>query len=74
MQYNTQREAVLDHLNRYGSITSLEAIKLYGATRLSGLIYSLRHQGYGIKTEIIRVDTKYGRKANIAKYILHEKV
>lgn len=35
-------QKVLEHLQRQGSITSLEAIELYGATRLSGIIYNLK--------------------------------
>lgn len=35
-------QKVLEHLQKHGSITSLEAIDLYGATRLSGIIYNLK--------------------------------
>ena len=34
-------EKVLEHLKEYGTITSLEAIDLYGATRLSAIIFNL---------------------------------
>ena len=48
----TQKNAVLEHLKRNGTITSLEAIDLYGATRLSGIIYNLKHKdGYNIISE-----------------------
>jgi hypothetical protein len=66
----TQTDAVLEHLEKYGHITSLEAINLYGATRLSDIIYRLRRQGYIIATEPMRVKTRYGTKTNIGKYIL----
>ena len=36
--------AVLKHLEDFGSITSWEAIKEYGATRLSAIIYNLRRK------------------------------
>ena len=68
----TQTESILAHLNKYGSITSMEAFKEYGATRLSAIIFKLKHQGYRITTEIVSVDTRYGRKANIAKYTLQK--
>ena len=35
-------EKVLNHLRERGCITSLEAIELYRATRLSDIIYRLR--------------------------------
>ena len=41
---------VLKHLECYGSITSMEAFQEYNATRLSGIIYTLRKQGYNIST------------------------
>jgi hypothetical protein len=69
---NTQTASILEHLNKKGSITSMEAFKEYGATRLSAIIYALRHQGYRITTEIIQVDTRYGRKTNIANYKLQK--
>ena len=40
---------VLNHLEKNGSITSLEAFDKYKATRLSAIIYILRHsRGYDI--------------------------
>lgn len=45
----TKTEKVLNHLKKYGNITSLEAIYKYNATRLSAIIYVLRHnRGYSI--------------------------
>ncbi len=55
---------VLDHLKEHGSITSLEAFELYGATRLSAIIFNLKHKGYEIKTaDEVCVDS-YGHKCN----------
>ena len=66
----TQTEAILKHLQEKGSITSFEAISLYGATRLSGIIYSLRKAGYNITTELRAVKNRYGRATSIAIYRL----
>lgn len=41
---------VLNHLKEHGKITSWEAIELYRATRLSGIIFCLKQQGYVIET------------------------
>ncbi len=41
---------VLNHLKEHGKITSWEAIQLYRATRLSGIIFTLKQQGYVIET------------------------
>lgn len=40
-----QRAQVLDYLKRNGKITSMEAIELFGCTRLSGRIHDLRTEG-----------------------------
>ena len=71
MQKNTQRSVILAHLQNHGSITSMEAFERYGATRLSAIIYDLKHQGHNIEVETIRVKTRYGRKTSCAKYTLN---
>lgn len=38
----TQTNEVLEHLKTHGTITSIEAIMQYGATRLSAIIFDLR--------------------------------
>ena len=68
----TQTEDVLAHLQEHGSITSMQAFNEYGATRLSAIIFSLRHQGYKISTELVAVKTRYNRITNIAKYTLQK--
>ena len=40
-----QADAILWHLKTYGTITSYEAIKEYGATRLSAIIFNHRKAG-----------------------------
>lgn len=67
----TQEMLVAKHLKEHGSITSLEAINRYGATRLSAIIYRLKHyRGLDIISESETVTTKYGVKTAIARYIL----
>lgn len=64
-------KAVLLHLEEFGSITSWEAIKEYGATRLSAIIYNLRyHYNLNIKTEIVTFKDRFGNTSEYAKYIL----
>ena len=60
---------VLEHLKTYGSITSLEAIELYGATRLSSIIHSLRKHGYNIITEYLPFVDRFGSKSHYGKYV-----
>lgn len=67
-QIKTQRDAILWHLKTYKHITSWEAIKEYGATRLSDIIFKLKNEGYPIETNLIEMKTRFGRKTNIARY------
>lgn len=61
---------VLEHLKKYGHITSLEAISLYSATRLSAIIYNLRKKGYDIETKDIDFTDMFGTKSHYGKYVL----
>ena len=67
----TKTKAVMLHLEENGSITSWEAIKEYGATRLSAIIYNLRHKyGMNIISEPFEFVDRFGSKSSYAKYIL----
>ena len=66
-------ECVLEHLKNNGCITSWEAIELYGATRLSAIIYNLRHrEGYSIDMINLPFVDRFGTKSHYGKYILVE--
>tara|TARA_R110002012_G_scaffold267178_1_gene450828 strand:+ start:757 stop:1035 length:279 start_codon:yes stop_codon:yes gene_type:complete len=67
-QVKTQREAIMWHLKTYGKITSWEAIKEYGATRLSDIIFRLKNEGYNIRTNLIKKENRFGNTTTIAKY------
>lgn len=64
-------EKVLNHLREYGSITSLEAIELYGATRLSAIIFTLRKRGLNIDTIDLPFTDRFGMKSHYGKYVLN---
>ena len=63
-----QADAILWHLKTYGTITSYEAIKEYGATRLSAIIFNHRKDGYNIESIPLKKKTRFGRTTTIAKY------
>ena len=67
---NEQKEMVRDHLHKHGSINSLEAINEYGITRLSAVIYKLRHHdSMPIQNRIRVVTNRYGKKVNVTDYV-----
>lgn len=64
-------KAVMMYLEENGSITSWEAIKEFGATRLSAIIFNLRHKyGMNIVSEPYEFIDRYGNKGSYAKYVL----
>ena len=67
-------KAIMLHLQENGSITSWEAIKEYGATRLSAIIYQLRWKyKLPIRSEKVEFTDRFGTKSSFAKYIYEKK-
>lgn len=49
----TQKEQVIEYMEKHGSITQLDAYEIGYITRLSGIIYDLKYKyGYNIRTEM----------------------
>lgn len=55
----TQCDMTIEYLEKYGSITPLEALNAYGCLRLGARISDLRHDGYNIRTEIAKGEKNY---------------
>ena len=70
---NTQKNEILEHLKKYGSITSKQAFILYGCTRLSARIYDFRKMGLTIFTIDRQGKTRYGTATRYAEYVLAPK-
>lgn len=66
------RDLILMHMKKYGSITHDEAAEEYGIKRLSARINELRNMGYPIKTDMISCKNRRGRTSNFARYSLEE--
>jgi len=50
---------ILTHLLTGSELTTLEAFKYFGCTRLSARILDLKRKGFYIKREIVKSDQKY---------------
>lgn len=59
---------VLVHLKEKGSITSWEAIELYGATRLSDIIFKLRRR-YDIDSVSHEFTDRFGTTSKFVTYV-----
>lgn len=67
----TQKNAILTHLKRFGSIEPLTALRDYGCYRLAALIHILRKDGYVINTEkVTKVSRITGKKVHFTNYKL----
>lgn len=67
---STKTTNVKEHLEKQGSITIWEAIQLYGATRLSAIIYNLRKRGYKINNNWKEETDRNGEKTRYVEYKL----
>ena len=66
---NTKYKQVLKHLIENGTIDSWTAINLYGATRLSDIIFRLRNRGY----DIVSIhNTAYDRNKELCNYTTYK--
>jgi hypothetical protein len=65
-----QLQAVKQHLESGKGITSLQAINLYGCTRLSDKIFKLRKSGMNISSLDREAVNRYGIKVRFTEYRL----
>lgn len=66
----SQKSKVFDYLDRFGSITPLEAFENFAITRLGARIYDLRQLGIVIDTVIERGFNRFGEPIKFARYFL----
>lgn len=66
----TQQELILRHLEEYGSITSLEAVELYGIMRLASRVSELRQDGHLIESTAESCRNRYGVNTAYVRYTL----
>ena len=68
----SHEEMILKHLQQFKKITSWEAIKEYGNTRLAVSICNLRKKGVPISTTMITSKNRFGKSVQYAEYRLEE--
>lgn len=66
----TKTQAVLDWLKTGAGISSMDAIKSFGATRLSAIIFNLRKKGYDIEAVTCEGTDRFGNPMRFARYYL----
>lgn len=69
----SQEDLIALHLIKHGSISSLEAIDLYGITRLAGRIWKLRHdRKWKINSVPEKGKNRYGKTVVYSRYFVEE--
>ena len=66
----TQEGLILKYLHDFGFITSWQAFKDLGITRLSARIWDLKDKGYIFKKERVETRNRYNQPCHYEKYIL----
>lgn len=61
---------ILEHLKNNEGITSIQAFELYGATRLSAIIFNLKKVGYIIESEWKTGKDRYNNSVRFVEYKL----
>ena len=56
----SREQKILKFLQTYKTLTTFEAINMFGETRLSARIYDMKKDGYKFETTRIRVPTRDG--------------
>ena len=64
----TQREAILQYIEDFGSITPMEAFSDLGITKLATRISEMRKDGMQFKIESVKSKNRYGKTVRFAKY------
>lgn len=61
---------IIEYMKTHGGITSQDAFRDLGITRLSARIKELRERGYIITTLMIDGENRYGESVRYGRYVL----
>ena len=66
----SQCEKILGYMDRFGSITTLEAFTDIGCTRLASRICDLRQRGYNIADKPEKSKNRFGQTVHYKRYYI----
>jgi hypothetical protein len=67
---NSQRQRLINHLEQYNAITTIEARELYDIMSPAPRIMELKERGFNIVTIRINQHTDKGNHKGVARYVL----
>ena len=68
----TQRDAIIEYITEFGSITPMQAFSDLGITKLATRISEMRKDGMRFNIEMVTVEGRYQRTVTFAKYSFAE--
>ena len=68
----SQCERIIDYINEFGSITTLDAFNDLGCTRLASRINDLKKQGYKFNKKSEKGKNRFGETTHYIRYSLAE--
>lgn len=68
-----QDDLTLNYIKDFGKITTWDAYKDLGITRLSARIYNLKKRGYKFKTKQVHAFNRYGKLISFKEYYFEKK-
>lgn len=64
----TQKERIVQYMDDFGSITTMQAFSDLGITRLASRIHELVSNGLPIKKEMVSSKNRYGEEVHFMRY------
>jgi VanZ family protein len=66
----TQNERIIEYIQKFGSITQLQALQDLGIMRLASRISDLKRLGYPIESKMQTVKNRFEEECHIKVYFL----
>ena len=67
-----QSERILDYLNKFGSITPLDAFRDLGITKLATRVSEMKKEGIEFEQEYVKTKNRFNEEVSYMKYRLKE--
>lgn len=69
----TQKEKIINYIQKFGSVTSWEAYRDLGITQFAARVKELKEKGYEFETKWEKNENKEGRMVRFKRYYLLNK-
>ena len=67
-----QNERIIQYIKKFGSITTLEAFRDLGISRLASRIHDLKNEGIEFDQKMITSKNRYGETVHYMSYSIRE--